>query len=102
MKHQEEIYKIGRTNDFNRRINKYLIETKIISSCPIDNKNKCESELIREFKSEFEFENNISNEYIEGNGRDMISVFNDYCSDHFQIKMKRSEWIIISKLKIKD
>jgi hypothetical protein len=31
---------------------------------------------------EFEFMNDIYNKYFEGNERDMISIFNDYCSDH--------------------
>jgi hypothetical protein len=49
---------------------------------PIDNEKKCERELIREFKSRFEFRNDIDNEYFEGNERGTISIFNDYCSDH--------------------
>jgi hypothetical protein len=55
-KHHEDIYNIGRTNDFNRRINEYPINTQIISVCPVDNDKKCERELIREFKSEFVLE----------------------------------------------
>jgi hypothetical protein len=81
-KHHEDIYKIGRTNDFNRRINEYPINTQIISVCPVDNDKKCERELIREFKSEFDFRNDVGNEYFEGNERDMISIFNDDCSEH--------------------
>jgi hypothetical protein len=38
--------------------------------------------LIGEFKSEFSFRNDIGNEYFEGNERDMISVFNDDCSNN--------------------
>jgi hypothetical protein len=53
-KHHYEIYKIGHSNDFDKRINKYIIDTQAISICPIDNEKKCEHELIRELKSEFE------------------------------------------------
>jgi hypothetical protein len=38
--------------------------------------------LILEFKSEFDFRSDIGSEYFKGNERDMISVFNDYCSEH--------------------
>jgi hypothetical protein len=85
-KHHQDIYKIGRTNDFNRRINEYSMGTQIISVCPIDNEKKCERELIREYKYEFEFRSEIGSEYFEGNERDMISVFNDHCSDHLPNK----------------
>jgi hypothetical protein len=102
VKHHYGIYKIGCTNDFNRRINEYIIDTQVISICPIENKKKCERELIREFKSEFEFRNDIGNEYFECNGHNMVSVFNDYCSDYFPTEIKRSIEIIIGKLEIKD
>jgi hypothetical protein len=46
----------------------------MISICPIDNEKICEHELIREFKSEFVFRNDIEHDYFEGNLRDMISV----------------------------
>ncbi len=81
-KHRQDIYKIGLANDFKRRINEYRLDTQIISVCSIDNQKKWEGELIREFKSEFEFRNFIFNKYFEGNETDMISVFNDYCPDH--------------------
>jgi hypothetical protein len=81
-KHHEDIYKIGRTNDFNRRINESPLHTQIISVCPINNEKKCEHELIREFKSEFNFRSEFGNECFEGNEREMISSFHDYCSDH--------------------
>ena len=81
-KQHEPIYKIGRTNDFNRRINEYPVYSQIISVSPVDNDKKCERELIRQFKDEFEFRNDIGHEYFEGDERDMISVFNDYVSEH--------------------
>jgi hypothetical protein len=81
-KHNEEIYKIGRTNNFNIRINEYPAYSQIICATPVDNDRKCEREYIKEFKNEFEFRNDISNEYFEENERDMISVFNDYISEH--------------------
>jgi hypothetical protein len=81
-KQHEQIYKIGRTNDFNRRINEYPPYFQIISVIPVDYDKKCERELIRQFKEEFEFRNDIGNEYFEGDEREMISVFNDYVSDH--------------------
>jgi hypothetical protein len=40
------------------------------------------SELIGEFKSEFEFRNDIDNGYFDDNESDMILVFNDDSSDH--------------------
>jgi hypothetical protein len=81
-KQHEEIYKIGRTNDFNRRINEYPPYSQIIAVSPIEDDRKCERELIREFKNEFEFRNDIGHEYFEGDEREMISVFNDYVSEH--------------------
>jgi hypothetical protein len=76
-KQHEDIYKIGRTNDFNRRIKEYPPYSQIIAVSSIDYDRKCERELIREFKDEFEFRTNIGHEYFEGNERDMISAFND-------------------------
>jgi hypothetical protein len=64
------------------RINGHPYDTQIISIYPIDNSKKGEREIIREFKSEFEFRNDIDNEYFEGNERDMISVFNNHYSNH--------------------
>jgi hypothetical protein len=81
-KHHEPIYKISLTNDFNRRINEYPAYSQIICVTPVDNDKKCERELIREFKNEFEFSNDIGNEYFEGDERDTISVFNEYVSKH--------------------
>jgi hypothetical protein len=49
---------------------------------PIDHDRKCERELIREFKDEFEFRNDIGHEHFQGDEREMISVFNDYRSEH--------------------
>jgi hypothetical protein len=81
-KHHHEIYKIGHGNDFNKRISEYLIDTQVISICPIDNEKKCKRELIRELKSEFELRCDMGNEYFECNERYTISVFNDSYSDH--------------------
>ena len=81
-KEHKDIYKICRTNDFNRRINEYPMFSQIIAVGPVDNDKTCERELIREFKNEFEFRNDIGNEYFEGDEREMISVFNDYVSEH--------------------
>jgi hypothetical protein len=53
---------------------------------PVGNDKKCERELIKEFKSEFDWRKDVGNDYFEGNGRDIISVFNDYCSDHLPNK----------------
>jgi hypothetical protein len=41
-KKHKDIYKIGRANDFNRRINEYPYDTQIISVIPVDNDKKCE------------------------------------------------------------
>jgi hypothetical protein len=81
-KHHKLIYKIGRTNDFNRPINEYPAYSQVISVCPVDNDKKCERELLKEFKNEFEFRNDLGHEYFEGDERDIISVFNDYVSEH--------------------
>jgi hypothetical protein len=48
-KKHKDIYKIGRTNDFNPRINEYPYDTQIIAVTPIENDKKCETELICEF-----------------------------------------------------
>jgi hypothetical protein len=55
-KQQEEIYKIGRTNDFNRRIKEYPEYSQIICATPVDNDKKCERELIRHFKMNLSLE----------------------------------------------
>jgi hypothetical protein len=81
-KHHEPIYKIGRINDFNRRINEYPAYHQVISVCSVDNDNKCERELIKEFKNELEFRKDICHQYFEGDERDMISTFNYYISEH--------------------
>jgi hypothetical protein len=81
-KQHEEIYKIGRANDFNRRINEYPAYSQIIAVSSIDDARKCERELIRKFKDKFEFRNDIGHEYFQGDELEMISVFNDYDSEH--------------------
>jgi hypothetical protein len=81
-KQHEEIYKIGRTNYFNPRINEYPPYSQIIAVSLVDDHKKCERELIREVKNEFEFRNDIGHEYFEGDERVMISVFNYYVSKH--------------------
>jgi hypothetical protein len=77
-KKHKDIYEIERTNDFNRRINEYTYDTQIISVIPVNNDKKCERELIKEFKSEFDWRKDVGNEHFEDNERHMISVFNDY------------------------
>jgi hypothetical protein len=81
-KQHEPIYKIGNINDFNRRIKEYPAYSQIIYATPVDKDKKYERELIREFKNEFEFKNDIGHEYFERGERDVISVFNDYISEH--------------------
>jgi hypothetical protein len=51
---------------------------------PIEVERKCEKELIREFKNEFEFRNGLGHKYFEGDEREMISVVNDYVSEHLR------------------
>jgi hypothetical protein len=84
-KQHEEIYKICRTNDFNLRFNEFSPYSQIIAVSRIDDDRKYEQELIREFKKEFEFRNDIGHEYFEGDERAMISVFNDYYRIIYQI-----------------
>jgi hypothetical protein len=81
-KEHEEIYKIGGINDFNSRINEYPPYTQIICATPVDNDKGCVRDLIRPFKDEVDFRNDIGNEYFEGDERETISVFNDYVSGH--------------------
>jgi hypothetical protein len=85
-KDYQEISKIERKNDFNRRINEYHLGTQIISVCSIDNEKKIQLELIPEFKSEFDFRSYIGNDYFDNNEREMISSFNDYSFDHLSNK----------------
>jgi hypothetical protein len=58
------------------------VYSQIICVCPVDNDKNCEREFIKEFKNEFEFRNDIGHEYFKGDVRDMISIFNDYVSEH--------------------
>jgi hypothetical protein len=44
---------------------------------PFNNEKKCERELIDEFQFEFEFRNDIGNEYFKGNKSKVISIIND-------------------------
>jgi hypothetical protein len=78
----EEIYKIGRTNDFNPRMTEFSVDTQIISVCPVENEKLSERELIKEFQSEFDHRNDIVLEYFEGNERDKRGCFHDYCTDY--------------------
>jgi hypothetical protein len=55
-KQHEEIYKIGRKNDFNRRINEYPPYTQIIAVSPIDDDKKCERELNENLKMNLNLE----------------------------------------------
>jgi hypothetical protein len=82
LKYHENIYKIDQTNDFNTRINEYSYGTQIIYVCRIYNGKACEHKLIYQFKSEFDWCDYAEREYFVRDERDMISVFNDYCSDH--------------------
>jgi hypothetical protein len=60
----------------NRRIGEYHLDIQVVSVCPIDNENKRDRELIREFRSEFEFRSDI------GNSTSKVIKWSDYCSDH--------------------
>jgi hypothetical protein len=44
--------------------------SQIKSVSPVDNDKKCERKLIREFKKEFEFRNDIGYKYFEGDERE--------------------------------
>jgi hypothetical protein len=97
----ESIYRIGRTNDLNRRINEYHPYSQIIDVFKVDNNKKCEREFIKEFKSDFELRNDIGREYFEGDERDMIFFLIIRSQSVYLIEKKRLIWIITWKLKIK-
>ena len=48
-------------NDFHCRISEYHSDTHIISILPVENEKKCERELIKQSKTEFDFQNDIDN-----------------------------------------
>jgi hypothetical protein len=100
-KQHEEIYKIGRPNDFTRRINEYPPYSQVITVCHVDNDNKSVRGLITEFKSEFELRNDIGNESFEGDERDMILFLMIMSQNIYLIEKKMFIWFIIGKLKIK-
>ncbi|GMO12797.1 MAG: hypothetical protein Ta2E_01480 [Mycoplasmoidaceae bacterium] len=101
-KHHEDVNKIGRTNDFDRRINEYPIDRQISSDAPVDNDKRCERELIKEFKSEFDWRNDIGNEYFEGMREIWYRSFTITVDNIFLIEKRKLIRILSGKLKIND
>jgi hypothetical protein len=74
----------------------------MICATPVDNDKICERDLIREFKNEFEFRNDIGHEYFEGDEREIISFFNDYVSEPLPNTREEVDMDYHGKSKIKE
>jgi hypothetical protein len=78
IKTNENVYKIGRTKQYNlKRINQYPKGTEIIIFRKCFNCNKMENEIIKLFKNKYNHCIDYGNEYFEGNEFEMILDINN-------------------------
>jgi hypothetical protein len=96
-KDQQEIYKIGCSNDFNRRINEYAIDIERTSVCDIKNEMKFQHELIGKVISKIELQNYIGKEDFESNERINIQSLMIIVQVPFTIEMGRLIWMITGR-----
>jgi hypothetical protein len=73
IKTNENIYKIGKTKQYNNnRFRQYPKESILLHQTICNNCDETEKELIKIFKKKFKQVKNIGNEYFEGDYNDMI------------------------------
>ena len=73
----EPVYKIGKTNDFSKRISGYDKGSKPILILHVNNCDIFEKLIIETFKIHFIKRTDYGNEYFEGNVSDMIGIIMD-------------------------
>lgn len=62
----EDVYKIGRTENFIRRFSQYPKNSEVVFTIKVENPSKIESELIKKLKQIIKHRRDIGNEYFEG------------------------------------
>ena len=81
----EQIYKIGKTTrTMKERFSDYPNKSELIYYCDVDNCDKRELFIIKEFTKQFKLRSDIGNEYFEGNIDDMLKLFKLCCNYHIE------------------
>lgn len=81
VKTNEQIYKIGKTTrTMEERFSDYPNKSELIYYCDVDNCDKREQFIIKEFTKQFKLRSDIGNEYFEGNIDEMLKLFKLCCN----------------------
>jgi len=80
------IYKIGKTTNLYKRLSDYR-NAKIFSVNRVNDSDKCEEDIIKQFRTTFKLiskssNTNCGNEYFEGDINEMIKLFNKICNNY--------------------
>lgn len=81
MRLDDNVYKIGRTDDVKRRLSQYPKGSRLLFSVYTHDCLTAERELIRQFKGIFKHRVDIGREYFEGDSRDMINIIIEYVTN---------------------
>ena len=85
VKTNEQIYKIGKTTrTMKERFSDYPNNSELIYYCDVDNCDKRELFIIKEFTKQFKLRSDIGNEYFEGNIDEMLKLFKLCCNYHIE------------------
>lgn len=91
----EDIYKIGRSNNIGKRLYQYPNESKVFLIINTSNTKKIEADLIKIFTSKFINVRKIGSEYFKGNITEMIKTIKMYISENnIETNIIEEEFII--------
>lgn len=77
----ENIYKIGKTENMTRRLSRYPKESQLLKEYEVNDRHACELKLMDSFASRFRLRSDIGREYFEGDIHEMLRVFDEVVSD---------------------
>lgn len=77
----QNVYKIGRTDNFLRRFSQYPKNSEIIFVNKINNQCKIETKLIRKLKQKFKHRKDIGNEYFEAEKDALLDIVKQITKD---------------------
>jgi len=74
---QEDVYKIGMTNDIERRLAQYPKGSQVVKTINVSDRIKCEKVLLYLFNLKYIKRTDMGNEYFEGDLQSMIDTFDE-------------------------
>ncbi len=70
----ENTYKVGRTEDFNRQFSEYPKDSILLYSCIVNNALKLENLILPQFKISFIYKPCYGHEYFQGDYTNMLII----------------------------